>query len=131
MSVTTVLARGRAAAERLMVDACLIRRIANSITDPDTGTITPTYDTVYSGRCRFQQQDAQAARIEVGEASVLMVAMTVQLPMAVTDVRADDEVVATASLHDPDLPGRTFIVKALAHKTHATARRLGLEERTS
>jgi hypothetical protein len=131
MSVASVLARGRAAAERLMVDTCTIRRKTGETTDPDTGHTTPTYATVYSGKCRFQQGDPQATRQDAGEASLLMLAMTVQVPMSVVGVQAEDEVLPTATAYDPDLLGRTFLVKALHHKTHATSRRLGLEERTS
>ena len=60
-----------------------------------------------------------------------MVRLVVQLPMSVTGVAAEDEVLLTASAHDADLTGRTFIVSDLANKTHASARRIGIEERTS
>lgn len=131
MSAASVLARGRAAAERLMVDECTIRRRTGETTDPDSGVITPTYDTVYEGRCRVQQPAAQATEESPGEQHALMLRLEVHLPMNVTGIEADDEVTITASVHDPDLPGRVFVVRDLAHKSHATARRLGVQERTS
>jgi hypothetical protein len=131
MSAASVLARGRAAAEALMVDTCTIRRVTSSTTDPDTGHITPTYATVYSGPCRVQQQAATASGQETGEAYALMLSFVLQLPMSVTGVRTEDEVTITASVHDPDLVDRVLLVKDLAHKTHATARRIGCMERTS
>ncbi|MEU1240046.1 DUF6093 family protein [Micromonospora parva] len=126
-----VLARGRAAAEALMVDQCVVRRDNGTTYDPETGYPTPNTTEVYAGKCRIQQQTASAGQRDVGEATVLLLRLEVQLPMSVVGVRVDDVVEVTASVHDPDLPGRRFRVRELAHKTHATARRLGVEELTS
>lgn len=131
MSAASVLARGRTAAEALMVDTCTIRRVASSTTDPATGHITPTYSTIYNGQCRVQQQAASASGQEAGEAYALMLPFVLQIPMSVTGVQTEDQVTITASVHDPDLVDRVLLVKDLAHKTHATARRIGCTERTS
>jgi hypothetical protein len=131
MSLTSTLARGRRAAERLMVDACVISRDSGTTYDPVTGYPTPNTPEVYAGKCRIQQQAASAGQRDVGEATVLLLRLEVQLPMSVIGVQVDDVVEVTASVHDPDLPGRRFRVRELAHKTHATARRLGVEEVTS
>lgn len=124
-----LLARGRRAAEALMVDACTIRRRTGETVGPG-GVVTPTYTTVYSGRCRWQQQAAQAAQQDVGEDYMLMLRLEVQLPMSVTGVQTEDEIVCDSSTHDPDLVGRVFVVRDLAHKSHATSRRIGVVERT-
>lgn len=127
----SVLTRGRAAAEALMVDACVIRRRTGETTDDD-GNVTPTYGPdLYSGKCRTQQPNAQAAQADVGEDYQLLLRLEVHLPMSVVGLEVGDEVMITASVYDPDLPGRVFLVRDLAHKTHATARRLGVTERTS
>ncbi len=131
MSIDALLAAGRQAAEALMQDSCTIRRRTGEVTDPETGIVTPTYSTIYTGRCRVQQQQAQARPETPGEAYVLMVRREVHVPMAVTGLRAGDEVLMTASAADPDLPGRTFLIRELFAKSHATARRLGVEEQTS
>lgn len=129
MSVASALARGRAAAERLMVDTCVIRREAGRTGDAD-GVVTKTYTQLYSGRCRFQQPGGQARASDAGETYTLMLRLEVQLPMTAGGFEPGDEVLPDTSV-DADLPGRVFLVRELAHKTHATARRLGLEERTS
>ena len=67
----------------------------------------------------------------VGEALVYQLLIDVQVPMSVTGLAVGDVVTVTASALDPDLVGRHFWVKDLAHKTHMTARRLGCEEVTS
>jgi hypothetical protein len=130
--VDELLAAGRAAAEELMVDACSITRVTGRTT-ADDGTVTPTTASVYTGRCRVQQSTAISAPEpdRLGQALVFQVPFQLQLPMTGTDdIRNGDQVVVTDSV-DSDLVDRRFWVKGVAHKTHATARRLGLEEVTS
>ncbi|WP_329019286.1 DUF6093 family protein [Micromonospora rifamycinica] len=125
-----MLSRGRAAAERLMVDTCTIRRASGEGSDDD-GNVIVTYEDLYAGKCRVQQTSAQAAQQESGEDYLLLLRLEVHLPMSVIGLETGDEVTITASVHDPDLPGRVFLIRDLAHKSHATARRVGVTERTS
>lgn len=132
MSRASVLARGRTAAEVGMVDACTIRRVPSEATDDFSGVITPAYSTIYTGKCRVQQQAAIARPHEVGEDHVLIVRFDLQLPVVGTEgLQVRDEVTITTSAHDADLVGRVFLVLELAHKSEATARRIGMTERTS
>lgn len=132
MSIDMLLASGRAAAEALMQDTCTVRRKTSEVTDLFSGTITPVYTDIYTGKCRVQQRTQGQARPEdAGEAFVLMLQLELQLPMSATGLQVDDLVTITASVHDADLPGRVFYVRDLAHKTHATARRVTIQERTS
>jgi hypothetical protein len=125
-----VLARGRAAAEALMVDACLIERETGEATSTTTGAVTPTYTTLYSGKCRIQQRTTEARVEDTAEQYDRMLRLEVQLPMSVTGLKVDDRVTVTASVHDADLAGRQVWIRHLAHKTHATARRVVAEELT-
>lgn len=134
MSVAGVLARGRAAAEALMVDACAIQRVTGTTLDPDTGAETPTYMPVYAGRCRFQSRNLTGASPQAGQQRVDLYVLELQIPATVTGVAVNDVVTVTASV-DPELVApradgtpRLFRVANLMHKTHATARRLPLEE---
>jgi hypothetical protein len=132
VTAASVTAAGRRMAESLMVDTCLITRVTGSTTDPDTGEVTPTTATVYSGRCRMQQLAAVARPNDVGESYVFQQPFVLQLPMVGSGgIQAGDQVEVTASVLDPDLPGRKFWVRELADGTHKTARRIGLEEVTS
>lgn len=133
MSVATVLARGRRAAERLMVDTCLIRRKTGVTTDDLNGDTFPAHETTYSGRCRVQSSGAGAMgqRVEPGEASVVVLRLELQLPVVGSEnVGRGDLVTITAATNDAKLLTRTFKVHDLMHKTHATSRRLQLEEVT-
>lgn len=130
MSRASALARGRIAAEAGMVDACTITRIGTRVTDTTTGEVTEPTTTLYTGKCRVQQAQAVATEETVGEDHLLLLRIEVQLPMSVTGLRVGDLITITASAHDADLPGRVFRVHDLAHKTHATARRVQCVEKT-
>jgi hypothetical protein len=132
MSRASVLARGRLAAEQGMVDECTIRRRGEDVTDPFSGEVTWAYDTIYEGKCRFQQRSALggAQEREVGEAHVLIQGSEVQIPVSVVGCNADDEVVCNVS-RDPDMVGRIFRIRDLAYRSDATSRRFHIQERTS
>lgn len=131
MSRATVLARARAAALAGMNDACVIRRKMGTTTDPDTGASTPAYATLYTGACRVKAALAQAGQADAGQDYLLLLRLEVHLPMTVTGLQVGDEVTITAAAYDPDLPGRVFIIRDLFHMTHATARRVGVIEKTA
>lgn len=129
-----VLARGRAAAESLMVDACEITRVTGQSTNTSTGVVSDTTTTVYTGRCRVQQSTLGAASspADPGEADVRLVAYALHLPVATsTGLRDGDVAEITAAAHDPDLVGRRFTIVGSAHKSLATARRLQVQEITT
>jgi hypothetical protein len=131
VNAAPALARGRAAAESLMVDTCTIRHRTGETTDTTTGVVTPTTTTVYTGRCKVQQSTLGAASEprDPGEASVRLVAYAVHLPVATsTGIRDGDEITITAAGHDPDLVGKVFTVLGTMAKTYATARRLQVQE---
>jgi hypothetical protein len=128
MSATSITLAGRAAAERLMVDACKIERITGETTNTTTGEVTQTKTTVYSGKCRVQQRGRMSRPEDVGEAYVFQTLRELQVPMAVTGVEIEDLVTVTASTLDPDAVGQTYWVRELWTKTHSTSRRLGIEE---
>lgn len=130
MSIESVLARGRGAAERIMQDACTIRRKTGESMDPVTLQMVPVYTTLYSGKCRVQITSTLAGSVmpEAGERVVAVQRLQVQVPVIVTGVAVDDEVVVSAAKHDPDLVGRVYRVRSEFAKTHATSRRLECEE---
>lgn len=116
-----------------MRDSCVIRRITSTSGDDFSGVSTPTYlnPDPYSGKCRVQQRTVTDTRYDVGEDSVQLQSMELHLPMSATGLQVNDQVTITSSAQDPDLVGRVFLVRDLFHKTDATARRVGVTERTS
>lgn len=132
MTRGTALVGGRKRAEAGMTDTCTIRRRNSSATtNPVTGYPTTTYTTLYTGKCRMQQQAVISRAHDVGENTVWVVRFDLQLPVVGTEgLAVEDEVLLTAAVNDADLVGRTFIITELAHKSEATSRRVGVVERT-
>jgi hypothetical protein len=128
MSAVSAIQRGRVAAEALMVDQVTVQHKTGESTNQETGVVTPTYATVYSGKAKVQQSSPATNPADVGEAAVFIGQMTLHLPVSVTTVQPDDLVTVTASALDPDLVGRTFRLRGPAHKSFLTARRFPMVE---
>lgn len=128
MSATSVTLRGRVAAEALMVDACTITRVVSASTDPDTGVVTPTYSTIYTGKCRLKLPVAVARPVTVGEAQQFTQHPILSLPATTTGVQVDDILTITTSLLMPSLVGRIFHVRAVPGQSHMTAARFEVME---
>ena len=113
-----------------MVDTCSIRRRTGETTDDNTGEVTPTWADVYTGRCRVQQRTAAAESQTPGQDFQLLTRLEFQIPIAAPALLVGDEVTITAS-GDPQLVGQVLIVRDLAAKSEATARRIGVTRRSS
>lgn len=115
-----------------MVDACVITRTTGSTTHPVTHVVTPTTETVYTGRCRLQSAGGYGRNAAPTPPDpVLMRYRILQLPVVASpDVLQGDEITMTACVHDPDMVGRRMLVRDQDGKSEATARRLGVEEQT-
>jgi phosphate/sulfate permease len=119
------------AAEALMVDTVVITHQTADPTNADTGVITPTTTTLYTGKAKVQHTAVPSGSPrDLGEASVIIMRTQIHVPISVTGIVSDDVVTVTAS-RDPDLVGRRFVVRAVAAKSYLTARRLDVEQRSS
>lgn len=130
MSRDTVLAAGRAAAESGFIDTCTVERRGAAVTNDLDGTVTHPLTPIYAGKCRVQQAAAPwAGPATVGQAGIGLSALEIQLPVVGSeDITKDDVVTITACVHDADLVGKIFSVQGAHHKSHATTRRLPLQE---
>lgn len=111
-----------------MVDACTIKHKTGETTDGELGTVTPSYSTVYTGKCKVKRQAAGAGPTDVGQASVFISALEIHVPVTVTGVVVDDLVTVTASALDPALVGSQYRVRDVLEKSFLTARRLACIE---
>ena len=118
--------RGRAAAEALMLDACLIGRQASEVTDAD-GNVTPTYETVYEGKCKVSQQTTQGTNPEAGGYQYSVQGMRLDVPVGVGPLAVDDTVTITAATFDPHLVGMVLRVTSVFRESMATAQRTSVE----
>lgn len=127
MSLRSVTARGRRAAESLMIDTCTV----SPVTGVDESTGAPTLGAaVYTGRCKVQASQAQEANPEAGGATYTVQRYAVHVPVGAFVPVVGQVVTLTAVPLDPLLVGRAFRVVALLHKSLATAYRLAVEEVT-
>jgi hypothetical protein len=140
VTVLTALAAGRAAAEAIMLDACVITRPtgAPGTVDRVTGERDPApVETVYplpdaeapaDGRCKVQTFEPYESNRDSGGHVYTEQRYSLHIPVSVTGIRVGDRVQITAAVSDPQLVGRTYRIAGLHHKTYATAQRLPMEE---
>lgn len=130
MSAKSAVRSGRIAAQRLMIDTCVIRRRTGEDTNPDTGAVTAVWDQVYAGPCKVGA-GARAAvpeTPEAGEHAFVVQRWLLHLPITVTEPTQGDLVTITAAGLDPALVGRTYRLAAEFAKSFPTARRIQFEE---
>lgn len=118
----------RAEAESLMLDACTITRPGEPVTDPDTGEVTNTSTTVYTGKCKVQSKDSATSNPEAGEATFTVVSRQVHIPANSADVQDGDVVTITASLLNAFTVGKQYRVSGFTPDTFDTAFRLPVKE---
>lgn len=128
MSYASTLLAGRLAAEEGMTDECAIRRKTGTATDPDTGAVTDTWATVYSGICKVQERQANAATPEAGSRVVVVGRPMLHLPISARDAQVGDVAEIIASEFDQENVGRRFRVAELPAGSQKTARRFPVEE---
>lgn len=130
MSAISAIQRGRVAAEALMLDAVTVQHQTGTSTDQETGAVTPTWSTVYSGKAKIQQAAPSTTPTTIGEASVFVGQLVLHLPVtaATALVQPDDLVTVTSCELDTSLVGKTFRLRGPAHKTFMTARRFPIVE---
>lgn len=132
MSRETVLARGRAAAEKGMLDQCTIERVTGQTTNPTNAVVVDQKTTLYIGKCRVQSWSplgGAASPRTVGAQYLRLLRLELQLPVSGTEGLQDGDVVTiTFAAHDQDLAGRSFAVRDLQFKSDDTSRRIGVSE---
>ena len=134
MNVERALMRGRAAAERLMVDTCIIRRGASEpVIDEDTGAVTEgSRAVVYEGKCKVQSRSTVSTSPDAGGHSFVVVAREIHIPMDdAGNVRDDDAVELTSSRFNGFTVGKEYRVEGFTPDSFDTAARLPVTEMTS
>lgn len=129
MSLTSALARGRAAAESMMRDTIRLEHaVPDTVPDPTTLELADEWVTDYLGPGRVQRADVQVGEPVAGEVEFGTLRTTIQLPIVVTTAKRGQRATVVASADDPALAGTVFTVVGVATKSHATMRRLLCEE---
>jgi hypothetical protein len=121
----------REQAESLMVDACTITRGGDPVTDPNTGEVTATATTVYTGKCKVQSSNSSTASPDAGGHMFVVVSRQVHIPANAADVVDGDVVTVTASLLNAFTVGNQYRVEGFTPDSFDTAARLPVKEMTS
>lgn len=130
MTATSVVARGRAAANALMVDTITFRDNDGTTTfDSDTGEYVTTPGTeLYNGPCQIQVTDTVPRDATVGEQQIVIERIIVKIPWDAADVPVDAVgTVSAAGTLSGSVVGRKYRVTGTHDKTYATATRLACE----
>ena len=133
MTTFDVLTAGRAQAESRMCDTCKVERQSGT-TLYDNGSESPTYTTLYTGKCRVQIRGTTTAQSirDVGDQQVSVLSTEVQFPVVGSEgFEVRDRVTMLTAASDADLVGRVFRISQPASKSEATARRLQCVEVTA
>lgn len=128
MSAVSAALRGRKMAEKLMIDTCTISRPGATVTDPETGAVTNTKTTVYTGKCKVQSKAAAIQSAEAGGAQFTVVSREVHIPANAAQVRDGDEVEITASKLNTFTVGKVYRVEGFTPDSFDTAFRLPVKE---
>jgi hypothetical protein len=135
----------RAAADSIQDDTCTIVRRTLGALNEETGQHAHTDVRVYppvidpedenetdEGPCRVKQSEgARPSQADAAGQLIVQTALTLSLPITTsTAVQVNDIVIMRTSKYDPSLPGKEYRIAGPHGQTHATARRLLIEETT-
>ncbi|MFG3050325.1 DUF6093 family protein [Kitasatospora sp. NPDC048239] len=134
-----LLARGRAAAEVLMLDTVRLVRPGTDVYDPVTGaTAQPDARVLYGGpdggRARVKPNDAMSEDVQAGQRAVVLRRYVVSLPWSAVPAGGErivpgDRVDVVAS-PDARLVGLALWVTSVGESATATAWRISAEDRS-
>lgn len=128
-AIAAALPGMQAQAESLMQDRCIIRAVTGTVSNPDA-TTTPTYTTVYEGRCKVQNTQPWPSNPQAGEHTWNLVPTFLHLPVAGSQDVGTDHVAEILTSVDPANVGRTLRIRNGDRKTFQTAVRFITEEIT-
>lgn len=127
MSAQSIALAGQRAAEMRMVDTCRVERNGNPVTDPDTGKVTPSKTTVYTGKCEIQASVTRVMESTSAEHQFGMMRSEAKFPMSAGPFRMNDYVTITASAISPQMVGMVFRISGVQPKSFQTAQRFQVE----
>jgi hypothetical protein len=120
VTLPALLARGRAAAEMLMLDTVVVERLAGRVFNTTSGEYADTWATIYAGKADLRPQ-RMPREFDASQTATTVDRYDVKLPFAAAGaVKKEDRITATAS-GDPRLVGRPLVVTAVGLGTRRTA----------
>lgn len=128
MSVSGILARGRALAARLSDSEVTVRRAGEPARNPITGKIETTWTQIYQGPGRLRFSNGQPREGDQLGQRFSDQSPTLSLPIEGTGhIRVDDVAEISENPFDPGGESLKLRITGLHVQTHSTARRLPVE----
>lgn len=131
MTVESVVAAGRQATDRLLIDTCTIVRpgAAEATLDEATGALVPPATTpVYAGVCRLRQRAGGATGdVDAGEQQISLRDYLLEIPWDSTPPEVNDLASVTVS-DDAHLAGRELRITQVHHSSTLLVRRMTVED---
>lgn len=126
-SIPNLLGKGRQAAESRMRATCKIERPGAATTNANTGVVSTTLTSVYTGKCWITDFNAHPSTFDLVGAQVSINQPIVKVPTSAAAIRVGDQITITA---DPDgtNANKVFRVVAIRSKSQETARNLICDE---
>lgn len=121
MNAAGAVARGRVAAESLMVDVCTVKRGATVGAGPVGEDVVTYAETVYVGPCKVQDRDLSPRGAESGSSTADVLTSSVHVPVSAGPFLPGDVVFMGADV------APSWRVLAGHEKSWQTARRLPVE----
>lgn len=121
------LAGGRLAAESLMTDTGIAKRVTGTEYDPDTQAEVETSTTLFTSKCKVQTTGSLAAiGSEVGGRTATEVRVEIHFPTSTAPLTVGDLITVTPG-SGSTAAAVTYRVAAPFEGTHKTARRYVVE----
>lgn len=129
MTATSAALLSRRAAESLMTSTCTVFESGEPVTDPNTGEVTDSHETIWFGPCRVRPggRGTQTNSAEAVGDELFVFDYLISVPFSVTEVIEGHRVTITES-PDPALVGITVEVQKVDRGDHISARRLACQE---
>ena len=118
--------RGRAKAEALMIDTCIVERLSGTETNPTTGVVSDSWETIYEGKCKVQGRSAVAATPTAGKHMYTIEQLMVSLPITAHTKPGDRDTIVSAEI-DEDLIDIQLQLTELDRGTFRTADRWNVD----
>lgn len=132
--VTGMLPQMIEAAESMMTDTVLIRRLKWEKINRDTGLPERAYAIVYEGKGKIQSQGGQQTETSASKGAVSMGGkmpswyLLIHIPLSATGVQTGDELLVVKSRQDNLVGRRLRLLNWQSEKSFATAQRWWVQE---
>lgn len=129
MSATSATYAGRAIAESLMIDACVVSGGEETVFNEETLEWETVESIVYEGICELKFGNTAVRELDAAGQILTEQSAILKLPVDTSGaVREGHTATITDCVNDPSMVGHKFQVEGGHYRTYATSRRFPIKE---